>query len=656
MKNIFQKIILAIFLLTVASCNNDFLDENLEVITTPAGVSTIYVSPTWDVDDYELMLPNGGNADFKIETMPSWLNVNSTTGKLVAGVATIRCSVTENAEFAKTGIYLDKIEITANSTTFFVPVAYISEGNPEIEVEKELVINYDSYYYPRLNIKNIGEGILFWDIISMPPWLEIDMNNLNLSRIILAQGDWYQLPFSLNVAEMQIEDIIIGTLEGSILLKTNDKNNPEIEINVTVNLGTPQLNIWGVWNNFIDFGVTETSKELRIRNYGAGILVWNFEDLPEWLTPSQTRGMCYPSTYNDDIVLTCNRDKLQPGLNSATIHLVSNDPNTPSYPITVAARAPGNSANVRSLEGNIVDVAFDKNNDILHYITSMPNKLVVYDATNKTVLQEVALSKAPTCFAITEDWTKAAIGHDGMISAVNLQNYTVKQTFNFSHAIGDIAWAEEDWLCYTKADGYSNNLLWINTESTEMDDSRDGELSRASVIKKVPNKSFVVATGYYDRFVVYDTFNRRVKALSQTDFFNFWLSEDGQYTFSSDGFVYDNSSIATSSNDIYFYLDKIGQMRDYNYYFYSIWMDHSSYTNSLWSISDNNYNVSQFDDNYTLVNAYVYDNLYQPDVETAAYDVRAHYVFANSTGTELSVLRKGNGNNNWSVEFIQVTQ
>jgi len=46
--------------------------------------------------------------------------------------------------------------------------------------------------------------------------------------------------------------------------------------------------------------------------------------------------------------------------------------------------------------------------------------------------------------------------------------------------------------------------------------------------------------------------------------------------------------------------------------------------------------------------------MYQPDAQTAAYEVEARYVFSNSTGTELSVLRKGKDNSTWSVEFIPI--
>ena len=49
-----------------------------------------------------------------------------------------------------------------------------------------------------------------------------------------------------------------------------------------------------------------------------------------------------------------------------------------------------------------------------------------------------------------------------------------------------------------------------------------------------------------------------------------------------------------------------------------------------------------------------FDILFRPNAQTAAYEVQAHYAFANGAGTELSVLRKGIYNDNWSVEFIQI--
>ena len=660
MKDIFQKITFAILLLTIAGCSNDFLNENIEKNAQPAGESTIYISPQWDANDYEFMLPNTGNADFMIETTPSWLNIGSTRGTLVNGVATIHCSATKHSDFDKTGIYLDKMKVTTNEKTFFVPVAYINEGNPKIQVERTLTIGYNSYYSPSIHIENIGDGILFWDIISMPRWLSVDTNNINLSGIIIPQYNSYSLPLTIDS-----EALLAGELTGSIVLKTNDKNNPEIEVIVTANLGTPQLSLWGIYNNQLDFGITETSKALEMRNYGYGILAWHFEDLPEWLTVSPTKGMYYPSTYYDDIVFTCDKDKLQPGLNSATIHLISNDSNNPSYPITVTVRAPGNNVNVRSLEGNIVDVAYNKNKDILYYATSAPNKLVTYDVTTRTVLHEIDLSKAPTCFAISEDSPKAIIGHGGRISIVDLQNHTVTKTIEVSGVLADIDFAANNWCAYTEGGNYdaqSSNIYWVNLS--------DGSVTSGSrvytncVIKKVPNQDYIIGSesdisaGLY----VYDINDRTEKADIFESFRNFWFMDN--YIVNSDGNIYRISDVTSKNGWEHNRLSPIGTLEYLTGSNYGgiPFIDHCPATHSIFGLKRMDWEtissqIYQFEDNdYTLANTYVYDNLYQPNAETTAYEVQAHYVFANGVGTELSVLRRGRDNNNWSVEFIQIRE
>ena len=660
MKNIFQKAIFAVLLLITAGCSNDFLNENIETNILLAGESTIYISPNWEAGHYEFMLPNTGNADFKIEAAPSWLNIGLTKGTLVNGVATIHCSATKHSDFDKTGIYLDKMKVITNEKTFFVPVAYINEGNPKIQIERTLSIRYDSYYSPSIHIKNIDDGILFWDIVSMPSWLTIDMDNLDPSGIIISQYDSYWLPLTLNSESLITED-----LKGSIILKTNDKDNPEVKIDVTVDLGTPQLNVWGIWDDLIDFGTIETRKALEIRGHGNGILAWHFENLPEWVTVSQSKGICYPYTSYGDIILTCDRTKLQPGLNLATIQLISNDPNNPSYPITITARAPGSNINIRALEGNIVDATFDKSNNVLYYATSTPNQLVVYDVTSKTILHEVALSKAPTCLAISEDFQKAIVGHGGMISTVNLQNYTVTKTIEISGVPADVEFAANDWCAYTQWGNYttqSTNIYWVNLS--------DGSTTIGSgiyencIIKKVPSRDYIIGseTSISNGLYVYNINERTEKAQIFESFKNFWFV--GNYIVDSYGNIYRISDVTSKngydSNGVF----SIGKLEfpTNNNYGDIPFIDYCPTIHSIFSLKRKDWEVIspfiyQFEDNdHTLVNIYNYDNFYQPDTQTAAYEVQAHYVFANGKGTELSVLRKGNDNNNWSVEFIQVEE
>ena len=666
MKKNFSYIIVPFLLLTVFSCSNDFLNDNIEQEDILAGDSEIIISPLWDADDYQFICANAGNADFTVENAPEWLEVETKTGKFTVmqtdyielyqqSVGTIHCKAKLNPEFEKTGIYLDKIQISVDGKTCYVPVMYVSEGNPKINVSSTFTISYNSYN-SFLTIQNTGEGILLWNIISIPEWLMVDMNNFNFSSAIIPQGNTYNLPLIFNS-----NTTLTGNLTGSIVLKTNDKDKPEVTISVTADLGSPEISLW-LNNNQIDFGATATTYSLDIDAWGSGLLVWHFEELPEWLTITPSNGAYHTHTYYEDIIFTCDRTKLQAGLNSSVIYLKSNAYNNPSIAITVTARAPGNNANICAVEGNIVDAAFDKKTNTLYYAASQPNKLIVYDVTARAVLHEIVLNKAPTCLAVSEDFTRAAVGHSGQISAVDLRNNTVS-IIDINGILYDIAFGEGDWFCYTlNVSGWSATR-WVNITTSEIytvNDSRS--LYDGSTIKKVPTQPYIVATmrGYSPSgFYTLDVSNKTLKSYSHMDLSDFWFSEDGKYIFSLHGEIYRTSS-ATSSNDAFDAdINSIGQLQIATGYFMPTEVEHSISTHKVWAIGYSNSespSIYQFNDyDFAFQKSYFYSDVYQPDAQTAAFEVQAQYLFANSSGTELSVLRKGVNNNNWSIEFIQVT-
>lgn len=656
MENIFNKAIIITLLLFAASCSNEFLDENLDTSVVSAGESAIYISPDWEAGDFQFYLPNMGNANFKIESAPSWLQINSRSGKLVNSMATIHCSATKNSDFDKMGIYLDKMKVSANGKVFYVPVYYITEGQPKIQVEKKQPISIDSYNYLYLQFQNTGAGILVWEVVSLPGWLSVDMDmirKVNPLGPIIPQNSPAQLPLILNM-----NPDFDKSLTGIIILKTNDKSNPIVEINVSLDLGNPEISFL-YSSKKIDFGATATTYTADIDAWGSGLLVWHFEELPDWLTVTPSKGIYRTHTYYGDVKFTCDRSKLQPGVNTAVIYLKSNAYNNTSMAITVTARAPGNNANIRALEGNVIDVTFDKNTNTLYYVTSQPDKLVAYDVINRAVLHEFQLGTTPTCLAVSEDCTKAAIGHDGQISAVNLVSWSATN-INVGATIFDIAWGEGDWFCYTikRSDYYSLN--WINTNNSETSKGTDYKLYGSDIIKKVPSQPYIVATRphiYPRGFIVYSSSAKNLKSYAHMSLSDFWFSQDGQYTFSAYGDVYRTSN-ATDSNGS-FDISPIGRLQGSPIsYFSPGCIEHSSSAHHIWAVSySGDSNIYQFDDqNFIFQKSYLYSDVYQPDAQSAVYEVDAKYVFSNKTGTELSVMRKGRNNSNWSIEFIQVTQ
>lgn len=657
-----KNIIILSFAFAFFSCSDEFVNEKTEV--SAVATSAIVISPEWEADDYQFKCEGLANTGFTITSKPDWLVLESNSGEFHDSIATIHASAKTEPLFAIYGIYNDQMMIEANGKAYAVPVYYINEGDPAVVVIKNLTIS-DLNINNSLHVSNSGDGILFWDIVSLPDWLAVDRNQLNAKSLLLPKGGDVIVPFTFTK-----EAATQSNLTGTIVLKTNDKNNPTVEIAVSAYLGSPKVSFNAPT---IGFGSSATTLSTRISNLSGGMLVWSFEGLPDWLTVSTAGGVVMPNASSDYITFTCNRGALQPGMNLATIYLKSNDRNTPSLAVTVIARMPGVSANVKAIEGNIFDAAFDKSTNTLYYVTGVPNKLVAYDVTARTVLHEVALSKAPTCLSIDEDFKKALVGHAGLVSMVDLSSFQVSKTFDLNPTVYDIEWALHDWFCYTILTNTGSNLQWINSDTGET--YQTPRLSDVSGLgpgdlKKIPHQPYIYAyrnhvspTGIY----VFDLNTLEMKSYTHTTIGGGWFFNQGDLMVTGYASILRTSAITSLSGSQNNDPVAIGKLKTdpSDQYPHGLWsVDFSEASHSIWAILSRYANIydptakgiiHQFDDtNYTLVKTYRYDNFYQPDIQVPAYEVEARYLFSNSAGTELLILRKGVDNTTWSLEFIPV--
>jgi hypothetical protein len=667
MKKSFLYITLSFLLLLISSCSEDFLNDNINANPTQsiAADSEIIISPAWDIADYQFVCINAGNTDFTVVNAPAWLEVETTSGSLTKtsstediimyqySTGTIRCKANPNPDFAKIGVYMDNIEILVNGQNCYVPVMYVSEGNPSISVSSTLTISSDDYNYSYLSIGNTGDGILLWDVVSMPEWLKVDTNRQDASSVIIPQGSTGNLYLTFNS-----EAITSSDLTGNIVLKTNDKDNPEVSISVTADLGNPSYVDTYNGSAKIDFGRTETSQIFSFSNQGNGWLIWSLENLPEWLNVSQSNGVVNP--YNSkDIRFTCNRDLLPDGQSNVKVLLKTNDPSKPTTEIIVLARSGNNYANIQAMEGNIVDATFDKNTNTMYYVTGQPNKLIAYDVTERLIRQEIVLDKAPISFAISDDFTRALVGQSGQISYINLQTQSVDNVFAVSGIAANIAFADNGWCIYTKPDVQWDNVYWVNLTDGTYSKGTGDNIYGDCLVEKVPNQNYIIGSDANDVYV-YDTNLRQQTGNVFTAFREWWFV--GNNLITNNGSIYRISDITSTDNNYSNNISAVGNLAYPERIYYGIpHIDYCANTHSIFGLSMETYDVVsntiyQFEDNdYTIVNTYTYENNSPIDGSTLQ-QVQAHYLFANQEGTELSVLRKGVNNNNWSIEFIQVSE
>ena len=245
----------------------------------------------------------------------------------------MNCKANECRDFSEIGLYYTYLTLTVEGRgDLVIPVVYINEGDPAISADNSLKINYNDMPYDgfQFKIKNTGYGILFWNVIQHPEWLKLHNRNewtsdKQVGGIIAPnETDAFYLTYNTNIAFTEY-------LPGKIIIASNDKNEPFIEVEVEIDFGNPSLYLW---DEVLDFGLTETIRDFRFSNQGDGFLTWKIEGCPEWLTVSENSGILQKQ-YLTSLTFTCNRELLSSGSNTATIYLVTNDKNRPSVPITV---------------------------------------------------------------------------------------------------------------------------------------------------------------------------------------------------------------------------------------------------------------------------------------------------------------------------------
>jgi hypothetical protein len=613
---------------------------------------TIVVSPDWDAEDYPVVCPAAKDANFRITGKPDWLIVGSLDGKFTNGTALINCSATKVEDFAAIGIYCEFMTIEdENGEKYAIQVAYINEGNPRIETPENISINANNPQ-AMLRIVNQSEGILIWQVVECPEWLQLDFpNNPYMqsndgmpSGLLLKDAPvelFLSFNFSGNISEK---------MSGQVVIASNDKTNPLKTIQVNVDLGNPSIYFY---DQLLDFGKTGTSVGLNFYNQNDGILLWQFTDLPEWLTCSQIKGSIIYDWQN--VTFTADRNRVPEGSFSTTIYLNSNDASNPKIPITVKIRnSTANPAGIIDIEGNVTDAWLDKSTGKLYYTTAQPNKLIEFDMVSKTA-RRLDLTNAPFCFSISDNGQEMAIGQAGQFSILDLNSFELVKELNANYQINDIAWATDDVVTYTPAAYVElDSLDWVdirtNIPSTGTEYFR---IYYRSLIKKIPGHNYMLYTSLIlspSGISVMDVQTKNRQYYTPESIGNFWFSQNGQYLFCSENKIYRVSDLVSRGN-----ITPIATFQTdyYGYYYPTIWIDDHTATNSVWLLR-NAGNIVQYEANdFTYVKSLNCTDFYiKNGVE---YDVEGKYLFANQAGTELVVLRNAtNDQAAWSLEFIPV--
>lgn len=659
---LFNLALLVVFMST--SCNDSFLSEHNIKSNEQVSESGIVISPEWETSEYQFYCSVNKSVTFTIVEVPEWLVVESTSGILIANplaqysTGNIIAKAIIRPDFEKTGMYLDFIKIKVGEKLLQQPVYYLSQGNPAFSTAEELKIQYDKEIPVQLNIRNESEGILVWNIISMPPWLQFS-ENYDPSSNILPSNYYYTIPFDFITENLPDSEYV----EGQIVFKTNAKGKSTVSVPVSIEFGQPKVGFNSNGMQLLEFTSERSVVAAYVSNYAPGLLLWKFKDLPVWLSVDKYSGVLF-SNQNSKLRFTCNIDLLPAGWTHDTIQLVTNDATRREIDVVISVRGNGNPDSVLPIDGQVVDAGYDHQNDFLIYLTKEPNQLIVFDMKSKAVKYKVVLPKEPICVTLSEDQKQAVIGYSGLISVINTTDYRIKKELAIAKVVYDIAWVESSIYCFTEMAYNSDYLYWIDVSTGQQSETLEYGLDGRTILKKVPEKTYLILTRQStspNGWFVFNASNRKLQSYSHNTGGDFWFVNNGQRFISRTGYVYSTSSAINSYDTFNFQPEVVAQLFDETgkNLLYPWWVDSAPAGSSVFLInyhySNQKYIYQLSASNYSVLGTIAYDKLYHIASRNELWPVQAHYVFSTNQGTELVVIKKPTQyDSNWSLEFLKV--
>lgn len=112
------------------------------------------------------------------------------------------------------------------------------------------------------------------------------------------------------------------------------------------------------------------------------------------------------------------------------------------------------------IETAVVDADYNKQTDVLVCALGTPN-LAVYDATSQT-LREIHLPDYPNCVSISQDGTKAVVGHKKSISYIDLENNMVICNRAVRCDVFDIVLGPNQWAYFTPIEEQWDDIHYLD--------------------------------------------------------------------------------------------------------------------------------------------------------------------------------------------------
>lgn len=503
----------------------------------------------------------------------------------------------------------------------------------------------------KLSISVKPSGEFQWNIASKPDWIEVNSLTGTINN---------------EIVELELTPIITnldaGKRIGKIEFITNGAG--KAETNLELNLDDLS-SIMTVSQLSLDYRYSKESLSFLIKNEGNAYFKWN------WDNNSNSFLSLNPSSGNlgagesVEVIMSLDRTNLA----TQDYNLETFITNDLGQSITLNILINHFEENKWLIDGNVIDVEYDRNNDVIVAVVENPNELRVYNPTNNSVTS-VPLNLPPACVSVGLDGTHAAVGHNGWFSYINLSTMTLEDNYAVTANTFDIILAPNDWVYVFPKEDQWETIRCIDLSNGVETQHIGNSIRERTKVKLHPSGDYIYGADNGlspSDFEKYDISNGTAQYLYDSPYHgdfdfngNIWISEDGSRLFAKSRRVFNASS--NQSNDMTYNGELVG---DGNV----IALDFSAAAKSVYAIfsTGNSWNeipsneIRKYETDFLAFKGTIdLPGFFIPDGngEGSVYSSQGYFGFFNSDGTKYYVVVKieeGSGaQNEWAIATIGV--
>ncbi|MDZ7634732.1 MAG: hypothetical protein U5L72_10060 [Bacteroidales bacterium] len=307
-------------------------------------------------------------------------------------------------------------------------------------------------------------------------------------------------------------------------------------------------------------------QEITLLTSTEGILAWEIEDIPDWLTFSQTSGTLWYPNYTW-VTITLDPAKITPLTEMVDSVRITGNSVTGDFLLMVRVTpwtvppAQGTTAN-----SILTDAEYHHESGVMAICTKSPNQLLLLN-TASGVTDTIKLEKTPNCISFSEDGQKAVLGYSvASVAYIDIATLNITAEYSIDCIPYDIVLGENGWCYITPVEDQGEMLRNLNLNTGQLiTSSTADQIYEKTVIRKVPGKPLMagsMVTLSPTSLLLFDLTvgqaNDKVSRYHEP-IGDFWLSKDGARLYAAYGNVYSvpeyDGQIHSSSPPVYGNID-----------------------------------------------------------------------------------------------------